>query len=136
MILGYVLGTIDGVMISDKFLGSSPTSRSALAISVLSAIRSFCLDALNEPIEQVTAGRNQISLACSGKLMLAMFSSVNTAVAKQLAKKYLDILEKKLKTREVKYSSPELRELIKDDLAKLEKEIEEVNNSYSQISYI
>jgi hypothetical protein len=136
MIMGYVFGTVNGVLLGERFPGTPPTSRSALAVAALSAIRSFCLDALEEPIEQVTGGKNQISMACGKKLLLAVFSSVNTAVAKQLAKKYIDILEQKLKSNDVTFSSPELRELVKQDLAKLEKEIDEVNSSYSQVNFI
>jgi len=129
MILGYVIGTVNGVLIGHKFLGGSPTSRSALTLAALSAIRSFCLDALDEPIEQVSGGKNQISLACGGQLMVAVFSSVNTAVAMRLAKKYLDLVQQKLKNKEVTVSSPTLRETVSDELGKLDQEIEQLNSA-------
>ena len=63
MIFGYILGTKEGLLIRDRFFGISPTAASELAVSALSAIRSFTLNVLNESIEQVVTGRNQISLA-------------------------------------------------------------------------
>jgi hypothetical protein len=135
MIFGYILGTKDGLLIHDKFFGVSPTTASELAVSALSAIRSFTLSVLSESIEQVVTGRNQISLAVGRRLMLATISRVNTAVAKQLAKKYVKAIEEKLGTAEVNFSTPGLVSLIQSELDNLERDINEVNNNYSQISY-
>jgi len=135
MIFGYILGTKDGILIHDKFYGVPPTTASELAVSALSAIRSFTLNVLNESIEQVVTGRNQISLAVGQRLMLATVSRVNTAVAKQLAKKYLKTIEQKLSTTSIVGSSPQLIDNIKSDLDDLEREIEDVNSNYSHVDY-
>lgn len=136
MIIGYILGTKDGLLLYDKFFGVPPNTASEAAVSALSAIRSFTLSVLSESIEQVVTGRNQISLAVGRKLMLAAISRVNTAVAKQLAKKYVKTFEEKLGARDLNYSTPELINLIKGELDNLERDINQVNNDYSQISYI
>jgi hypothetical protein len=136
MIFGYILGTKEGLLIHDKYFGVEPKTGSELAVSALSAIRSFTLSVLDEPIEQVVTGRNQISLAVGRRLMLAMISRVNIAVAKQLAKKYVKNLEEELRTTEIVGSSPKLLAKIEEVLRKLEEEIQEVNEHYSQISYI
>jgi hypothetical protein len=136
VIFGFILGTKDGLLIYDKFFDVSPTAASELALSSLSAIRSFTLSVLSESIEQVVTGRNMISLAVGRKLMLAAISRVNTAVAKQLAKKYVKIIEEKLGTRDINYSTPELVKAIRGELDNLERDINLVNGEYSQISYI
>jgi hypothetical protein len=136
MIFGYILGTKEGLLIHDKYYGVQPKVGSELAVSALSAIRSFTLSVLDETIEQVVTGRNQISLASGRKLMLAMISRANVAVAKQLAKKYVKSLEEELKTTEIVGVSPKLLSKIQAVLGKLEDEIDDVNEHYSQISYI
>jgi archaellum component FlaC len=68
--------------------------------------------------------------------MLAAISRVDVAVAKQLAKKYVKTIEDKLGTTAINGSTPELINTIKGELDDLEREINEVNNNYSQISYI
>lgn len=67
--------------------------------------------------------------------MLATVSRVNTAVAKQLAKKYLKTIEQKLSTTSIVGSSPQLIDKIKSDLDDLERDIEDVNSNYSHIDY-
>ncbi|WXG44300.1 MAG: hypothetical protein WED04_09750 [Promethearchaeati archaeon SRVP18_Atabeyarchaeia-1] len=136
MIFGYILGTKEGLLIADRFFGAPPGAKSELAVSALSAIRSFTLSVLSESIEQVVTGRNQISLAVGRRLMLAAISRVNVAVAKQLAKKYVKIIEEKIGETEINGSTPELFDMIKEELNALEGEINEVNGKYSQISYI
>ena len=136
MIFGYILGTKEGLLLHDRFFGVPPAAASELAVSALSAIRSFTLSVLSESIEQVVTGRNQISLAVGKRLMLAAISRVNTAVAKQLAKKYVKSIEEKIGTKDVDFSTPELMSSIKDELDKLERDITAVNEEYSQISYI
>jgi hypothetical protein len=136
MIFGFILGTKDGLLIYDKFFGVSPAAASELAVSALSAIRSFTLNVLSESIEQVVTGRNQISLAVGRRLMLAAISRVNMAVAKQLAKKYVKAIEEKLGTAQVDFSTPGLVSSIRGELDNLERDINEVNNNFSQISYI
>jgi hypothetical protein len=91
---------------------------------------------LSESIEQVVTGRNQISLAVGRRLMLAAISRVNMAVAKQLAKKYVKAIEEKLGTAQVDFSTPGLVSSIRGELDNLERDINEVNNNFSQISYI
>jgi hypothetical protein len=136
MIFGYILGTKEGLLIHDRFFGVPPAVASELAVSALSAIRSFTLSVLSESIEQVVTGRNQISLAVGKRLMLAAISRVNTAVAKQLAKKYVKSIEEKIGTKDVDFSTPDLVSTIKDELDNLERDITAVNEEYSQISYI
>ena len=136
MIFGFILGTKDGLLIYDKFFNVSPNTASELAVSSLSAIRSFTLSVLSESVEQVVTGRNMISVAVGKRLMLAAISRVNTAVAKQLAKKYVKVLEEKLGGRDLNYSTPELVSSIRGELDNLERDINLVNNEYSQISYV
>jgi hypothetical protein len=136
MIFGYILGTKEGLLLHDRFFGVPPAVASELAVSALSAIRSFTLSVLSESIEQVVTGRNQISLAVGKRLMLAAISRVNTAVAKQLAKKYVKSIEEKIGTKDVDFSTPDLISTIKDELDNLDRDITAVNEEYSQISYI
>jgi hypothetical protein len=136
MIFGYILGTKEGLLIHDRFFGVTPSSESDLAVSALSAIRSFTMSVLGESIEHVVTGRNQINIAVGRKMLLATVSRVNVAVAKQLAKKFVKLFDEKLKTTEINGRSPELLDEIQDELNQLEREIVEVNDTYSRISYI
>jgi hypothetical protein len=136
MIFGFILGTKDGLLIYDKFFDVPKSTESELAVSSLSAIRSFTLSVLSESVEQVITGRNMISLAVGKRIMLAAISRVNVAVAKQLAKKYVKIIEEKLGNKEINYSTPGLVNGIRDVLDNLERDINLVNDEYSQISYI
>jgi spore coat protein CotF len=68
--------------------------------------------------------------------MLATISRVNVAVAKQIAKKHLKSIEEKLGATTVNWTSPELLAKFKDQLDNLDREIDEVNNVYSKISYV
>jgi hypothetical protein len=136
MIFGFILGTKDGLLIYDKFIDVPKATASELAVSSLSAIRSFTLSVLSESVEQVVTGRNMISLAVGKKLMLAAISRVNVAVAKQLAKKYVKIIEEKLGSKDINFSTPALVETIRGELDNLERDITLVNDEYSQISYI
>jgi hypothetical protein len=137
MIAGYILETVDGLLLQSKFFKVNPTRDVALVASAISAIRSFTSDVLSEPVEAMLTGGNQIVVACDEDIMLSVISGINMAMAKQLAKKFVKVFAKKLQKEDKNgFSCDSVLKKIETELTDFEAEIKQVNEKSSHISYI
>lgn len=136
MIFGYILETANGLLIHNKFFKIDPSVDMDLVASIFNAICSFTKTVLNEPVEEILTKGNQIVVAHSDKVMLLLISQTNTAMAKQLTKKFVKIFSNKLQTENTFVVCDELLIKIKNELADLEREITEVNEKQMHQSYV
>ncbi len=137
MIVGYILETSHGLLIHNKFFNVKPSIDTNLVASAFNSICLFTKEILDEPVEEILTNRNRIVMAHNGNVMLSIISRTTTAMARQLAKKYVKIFSEKLKTEDkCIVICDALLEKIKKELDELEREIIEINQKYQHQSYV
>ncbi|MEM2146621.1 MAG: hypothetical protein QW279_14765 [Candidatus Jordarchaeaceae archaeon] len=137
MIIGYLLETSHGLLIHNKFFSVNPSIDMNLVASAFNSICLFTKEILNEPVEEILTDRNKIVVAHNGNVMLSIISRTTTAMAKQLAKKFVKIFSEKLQTEDkCIFVCDTLLNKIKNELDELEREIIEINEKYQHQSYV
>jgi hypothetical protein len=137
MIVGYILETSHGLLIYDRFFNVKPSIDTHLVASAFNSICLFTKEILNEPVEEILTNGSRIVVAHDGNVMLSIISQNTSAMAKQLAKKFVKLFSKKLQTEDkCIVVCDSLISRIKDELDELDREIIEINENYKHQSYV
>jgi len=136
LIIGYILGTFSGLIISSRFFNFNVEKDVSLIFAAFRGILDLIRELFGENIDKILTQNFQIVFESEGDIFIAIFSKADFAEAGRIARKYAKIFADKFKGSDLSVVFDDIKKRVEDEIKALEREIVEVNKKILEIKYI